>query len=71
MDAHAAAKILTEHNRWRRRQAPFSDHSQAPYPAKTIGEAIDTAVGFIHQRESATGKKARSSALRGKSCGKS
>jgi hypothetical protein len=60
MSPHESAKILTEHNRWRRGQAPYDSAPppEAPHTQQVIGEAIDTAIAFIHRREVATGQKA-------------
>ena len=59
MSTHEAAKILTEHNRWRRGQSPYDQSPSSPHSPQIIGEAIDAAIHFIHSRESALGHKAK------------
>lgn len=59
MSPHEAAKVLTEHNRYRRGQAPYEASGEPLHAPAVIGEAIDTAIAFIRKSEHSTGKKAR------------
>ena len=47
-----AINILTEMQKWRRAQPPYDGntpetHKEMPYSPKTIGHAIDFAIGFM------------------------
>ena len=61
MSPHEAAKVLAEHNLWRRGKAPFAPGGQMPHTAKLVGEAIDTVVNFVREHEAITGKKSTNS----------
>lgn len=47
MPAKEAAKVLREHNAWRRR----GSMDRMPYGAQTIGHAIDAAVAALEQAD--------------------
>ena len=57
MSPHEAAKVLAEHNLWRRGQEPFPSGGEMPHTPKLVGEAIDTLVNFVREKEAITGKK--------------